>query len=81
MTLISDLEGNIKGYVVSGYLTQDNLSEITTDNQTLLVVTSNGSRHFNNTLMILVIALTVTLVALFIEKKLLFDKEDHNLGK
>ncbi len=81
MTLISDLDGNIKGYVVSGYLSQDNLSEITTTNQTLLVVTSNGSRHFNNTIMILVIALTVTLVALFIEKKLLFDKEDHNLSK
>lgn len=81
MTLVSDLDGNLKGYVVSGYLSEFTTTEITTVEQTLLVVSSNGSRHFNNTVMILVIALTVTLIALFIEKKLLFDKEDHNLGK
>ena len=79
LTLISDLSDNLKGYVVSGYLLSSIQGEVTTQTQTVNVVTSNGSRHFNNTLMILVIALTVTLVALFIEKKLLFDKEDHNI--
>lgn len=79
LTLVSDLSGNLKGYVVSGYLQSSIQGDVETQNQTIEVVTSNGSRHFNNTLMILVIALTVTLVALFIEKKLLFDKEDHNI--
>lgn len=81
LTLISDLSGNLKGYVVSGYLLSSMQDEVVTSTQKIDVVTSNGSRHFNNTLMILVIALTVTLVALFIEKKLLFDKEDHNVNK
>ena len=81
MTLISDLNGNLLGYVISGYL-QDYVDEsATTTSQNQSVVSSNGSRHFNNTLMILVIALTITLMALFIEKKLLFDKENHNLNK
>ncbi len=79
MTLISDLSGNLKGYVISGYLTQTSATETVTTTNTIQVLTSNDSRHFNDTIMILVIALTVTLVALFIEKKLLFDKEDHNL--
>lgn len=81
MTLVSDLDGNLKGYVISGYLSDTLPKEAVTVSSNISVVTSNGSRHFNNTLMILVIALTVTLVALFIEKKLLFDKEDHNLNK
>ncbi len=81
MTLVSDLDGNYIGYVISGYLSDTLPQEITSATSKINVVSSNGSRHFNNTLMILVIALTVTLVALFIEKKLLFDKEDHNLNK
>ena len=78
MTLISNNSGDL-GYVVSGYLSHTNVKQSATTTTTIAVATNNGSRHFNNTVMILVIALTVTLVALFIEKKLLFDKEDHNL--
>lgn len=81
MTLISDLEGNLLGYALSGYLTDTADVKASTTTQNYIVASNNGSRHFNNTLMILVIALTVTLMALFIEKKLLFDKENHNLNK
>ena len=79
MTLISDINGVLKGYVVSGYLTSNYAQSPNKVTESVTVLTSNDSRHFNNTIMILVIALTITLVALFIEKKLLFDKEDHNL--
>lgn len=79
MTLISLTEESKPiGYVISGYLSDKQISGITLSSGSDSVVTSDGKKHFNNVLMIGVIALTITLVALFIEKKLLFDKEDGN---
>lgn len=79
MTLISFTEdGKTEGYVLSGYLNEKIASGVTMSSGTDSVVTSDGKKHFNNVLMIGVIALTITLIALFIEKKLLFDKEDGN---
>ncbi len=79
MTLVSlTKDGEPIGYVLSGYLNNGIASEITLSTGSESVVTSDGKKHFNNVLMIGVIALTITLVALFIEKKLLFDKEDGN---
>ncbi|MBE5743474.1 MAG: hypothetical protein E7358_02020 [Clostridiales bacterium] len=79
MTLVSLTDGGKPyGYVLSGYLSNQTNSGITISSGTDSVVTSDGRKHFNNVLMIGIIALTITLIALFIEKKLLFDKEDGN---
>lgn len=79
MTLISLTENSPPvGYVITGYLNDQNNSGLTISSGTNSVVTSDGRKHFNNVLMIGIIALTITLIALFIEKKLLFDKEDGN---
>ncbi|MBQ3234666.1 MAG: hypothetical protein IJA97_00730, partial [Clostridia bacterium] len=79
MTLISTSEDKTPtGYVITGYLNGEILTETTLNSETITVLTSDGRRHFNSVLMITIIALTVTCVALFIEKKLLFDKEDGN---
>ncbi len=77
MTLISDShDGKPIGYVISGYLNDQIISGVTVSSGSDSIVTSDGRKHFNNVLMIGIIALTITLIALFIEKKLLFDKED-----
>ena len=79
MTLISDNEDKTpSGYIVSGYLNGEALSTIENTQTTTQVISSDGRKHFNNMLMVMIIALTVTCVALFIEKKLLFDKDDGN---
>ncbi len=78
MTLLADKDSNLLGYVVSGYLTDGLIQNSQKQEVIINVASSNGSKHFNTVLMITIIALTVTLVLLFIEKKLLFDKEDNN---
>ena len=76
MTLVSK-DGSLEpyGYVISGYLTDEIITPQSSSDSVIKVVDGNGNKHFNNVLMIFIIALTVTLVSLFIEKKLLFDKE------
>ncbi|MBR3804218.1 MAG: hypothetical protein IKJ14_02590 [Clostridia bacterium] len=79
LTLISDSEnGEPIGYVITGYLNGETQTLVTTKTETSNVVGGDGKRHFNTVLMILIIAFTVTATALFIEKKLIFDKEDGN---
>lgn len=79
-TLVSKTtNGQPIGYVVSGYLTEKMTTAPTFTQSNTMVVDGNGNRHFNDVLMVLIISLTVTLTALFIEKKLLFDKEDGNV--
>ena len=76
MTLVSkDQSLTPCGYVISGYLSDEIISNQGTVNTTISVVDGNGNKHFNNVLMIFIIALTITVISLFIEKKLLFDKE------
>ncbi|MBO7214827.1 MAG: hypothetical protein J6V66_04950 [Clostridia bacterium] len=79
MTLITTSEDNEPlGFIVSGYLNGELESTVTTTTNKTAIVSSDGKKHFNTVLMITIIAFTLTFVALFIEKKLLFDKEDGN---
>jgi hypothetical protein len=79
LTLISNSENGAPiGYIISGYLNGETQTLVTTKTETSNVVGGDGKRHFNTVLMILIIAFTVTATALFIEKKLIFDKEDGN---
>ena len=80
-TLIKDKNDNLLGYVVSGYLTDTKISDATIVENKIEVVSNNGQKHFNTVLMISIIALTVTLCLLFLEKKLLFDKENNDVNK
>lgn len=81
MTLISLSEnGEPCGYVVSGYVTDLTFTPSTTESETVKIVSGDNGKHFNDVLMILIIAFTITAAALIIEKKLLFDKEDGNLN-
>ncbi len=66
------------GYIVSGYLNGEIITPAISNTKQLTLVGGDGNRHFNNVLMVLIIAFTITFIALFIEKKLLFDKEDAN---
>ncbi|MBR6737853.1 MAG: hypothetical protein IKL82_05775 [Clostridia bacterium] len=76
MTLIKDENETLIGYVPTGYLVNTTISSPTISEETVKVLQGDNGKHFNESLMILIIALTVTLSLLFIEKKLLFDSED-----
>ncbi len=79
MSLISIDDGATPyGYIVSGYLNGETISSVSSSSETMIIAGGDGKRHFNNVLMVLTIAFTVTFVALFIEKRMLFDKEDGN---
>ena len=78
LTLIKDTSNKLLGYVVSGYLTSEPTVNHNSTEEVINITTKNGDKHFNTVLMITIIAFTVTLTLLFIEKKLLFDKEDNN---
>lgn len=69
------------GYVPSGYLTNEIISATTTTSNEVKIVDENADKHFSNVLMILLIAFTITATTLFVEKKLLFDKENGNIQK
>ncbi len=74
-TLITDAQGTYLGYVPSGYLSQTVITDSQEVSDTVQLLEGDNGRHFNESLMILIIAFTITVTLLFIEKKLLFDRE------
>ncbi len=76
MTLIATEEnGEAIGYVVSGYLCDGIISTTTQKSNTQTLLGGNAEKRILTTSMILLIALTITLSLIFIESKLLFNKD------
>ena len=76
MTLVSlEKGGNAIGYVVNGYLLTEIITTPTYNDESQILIGGNAEKRIVTTLMILLIALTITISLLFIESKLLFKKE------
>lgn len=76
MTLISlEENGNAVGYIVDSYLCDGKTQSTIEKQETTTIIGENADKKALTAVMILIIALTVTLTALFIEKKLLFKEE------
>ena len=76
MTLVSlEKGGSAIGYVVNGYLLTEIITTPTYNDESQILIGGNAEKRIVTTLMILLIALTITISLLFIESKLLFKKE------
>ncbi len=79
MTLVSNEEGGTPiGYVVSGYLrntTQTSNKDYDTE---VKVIGTNGNKQIKTTVLVLLIAFTVTATLILIEAKLLFKEDKPN---
>ncbi len=76
MTLVSNEEGGAPiGYVVSGYLRNTTQTTNKDFDTTIEIIGTNGNKQIKTTILILLIAFTVTATLILIETKLLF-KED-----
>ena len=76
MTLVSTEEnGEAIGYIVNGYLCDEIFALDTQKTSSQILLGGNAEKRIVTTLMILLIALTITLSLIFIESKLLFNKD------
>ena len=76
MTLIATEEnGQAIGYVVNGYLCDGIISTDAEKDSSQILLGGNAEKRILTTCMVLLIALTITLALLFIESKLLFNKD------
>ncbi len=61
------------GYILNGYLKNELAYDNTTTSNDITIVSDDASRKISNVLAVLAIALAVTVAALILEKKLLFN--------
>ncbi len=76
LTLVSTNENsNPIGFVVNGYLIDNELEDVNYLDESKTIIGGEYKKKITTSIMIALIALTITLTALFIEYKLLFKKD------
>ena len=74
--LISNANGEYLGYVPEGYLVKSYPTKVETEVKNNDTVYGNGEKRTKNVLMVMIIAFTLTALALILEHKLLFKKPE-----